>query len=86
MYSISLPLNYLHISMSFFNSKLRISFVKLQTIFLSADWFNQSDLLPTVHHLTFSTKYGRGGHLGHVTRTILNKLSFPRPKESPYEI
>ena len=24
------------------------------------------------------------GHLGHVSRTILNKLSFPRPKEPPY--
>ena len=58
----------------FFNFKLRISFVKLQTIFLCANWFNQSDPLPTVHHLTFSTIYGCGGHLGHVTRTIWSKL------------
>ena len=32
------------------------------------------------------TIYGRGGHLGHVTKTNLNKLSFPHPKKSPYEI
>ena len=32
------------------------------------------------------TIYGHGGHLGHVTKAILNKLSFPHPKESPYEI
>ena len=31
------------------------------------------------------TIHGRGGHLGHVTKTF-NKLSFPHPKESPYEI
>ena len=33
------------------------------------------------------TIYGHGGHLGHVTRTIhINCLSFPIPKEAPYEI
>ena len=29
--------------------------------------------------------YGRGGHLGHVTWTIYNKLKFPVPKESPHK-
>ena len=32
------------------------------------------------------TIYGRGGQLGHVTKTILNNLLFPCPKEFPYEI
>ena len=32
------------------------------------------------------TIYGRGGHLGSCDQDHLNKLSFPHPKESPYEI
>ena len=32
------------------------------------------------------TIYGHGGHLGHVTWTIYNKLSFPLPKEAPHKI
>ena len=33
------------------------------------------------------TIYGRGGHLGHVSKTQdhLNEFSFPCPKESPYQ-
>ena len=30
--------------------------------------------------------FHHGGHLGHVTQTPPNKLSFPRPMEAPYEI
>ena len=32
------------------------------------------------------TIYGRGGHLGHVTKTIWTKFCSHHPKESPYEI
>ena len=32
------------------------------------------------------TIYGRGGHLGHVTQSATNKLSFSQPKEAPHKI
>ena len=32
------------------------------------------------------TLYGRGGHLGHVTRSICANFLFPHHKEYPYEI
>ena len=32
------------------------------------------------------TIYGHGGHLGQCTATIFSNLSFPKPKEAPYEI
>ena len=32
------------------------------------------------------TIYGDGGHLGHVTLTILNKLSIPLPRNALYEV
>ena len=30
--------------------------------------------------------YSHGGHLGHVTWTILYKLSFPLPEDAPHEV
>ena len=32
------------------------------------------------------TIYWAWGHLGHVTQSAANKLSFPLPKKSPYKI
>ena len=43
-------------------------------------------LVPKKTILKVFTIYGPGGHLGHVTRTNLNKISFLHPIEAQYEI
>ena len=59
--------------------RLKKIFFYLRTVLMTC-WLSGERSLPFGLLVTI---YGRGGHLGHVTR-VLNELPFPIPKEAPH--